>query len=67
VIPLPHAVAVFLLAGRRLRPNRDGLGLLSWVAAIPAATVVLYSLWLAYVHGVPLQQRSFVDAVRAAG
>ena len=64
---IPLAVALSLLAGRRLRPDRDGVALLLRVVAIPAATAVLYSLWLAYVHGVPLQQRSFLDAAREAG
>lgn len=64
---IPLAVAVSLLAGRRLRPNRDGMRLLFRVAAIPAATAVLYYLWLAHVQGVPLQQRSFLDSAREAG
>jgi 4-amino-4-deoxy-L-arabinose transferase-like glycosyltransferase len=64
---IPFAVVVYLLASRRLRPNRDGVGLALRVAAVPAAATLLYYLWILRVNGVPLQQRSFLDSMRQAG
>jgi 4-amino-4-deoxy-L-arabinose transferase-like glycosyltransferase len=64
---IPFAVVVYLLASRRLRPNREGIGLFLRVTAIPATATLLYYFWITRVHGVPVQQRSFFDSMRQAG
>ncbi|MGH2531133.1 MAG: ArnT family glycosyltransferase [Thermomicrobiales bacterium] len=64
---IPFAVLLYLVVTRRLRPRREDAGRALDVVAIPAATAVLYYLWLFFVHGVPVQQRSFVQRVVEAG
>jgi hypothetical protein len=66
---IPASVVAFLLLTRRVRlgrggpipagPGRNGLGVLARVVAVPAATAVVYYLWLWFVHGVPDSQRQF--------
>jgi 4-amino-4-deoxy-L-arabinose transferase-like glycosyltransferase len=64
---IPLAVVVYLIASRRLRPNRDGVGLVLRAAAVPAAATLLYYLWIMRVNGVPRQQESFLESMRQAG
>jgi len=64
---IPLAVVVYLLVSRRLRPDRAGLALFLRVVAIPATVTVLYYVWLFFVHGVPVQQESFTQAIARAG
>lgn len=64
---IPLAVVIFLLLARRLRIDRASVVLFARVVAIPAATTVLYYLWLRFVHGIPDQQESFVRSIEQAG
>ncbi|MBA2752855.1 MAG: glycosyltransferase family 39 protein, partial [Chloroflexia bacterium] len=64
---IPFAVVLYLIAARRLRPDRAGLRLFLDVVAIPAATTVAYYAWLFFIHGVPEQQDAFLDQVFGAG
>jgi len=64
---IPFAVVLYLLAARRLRPDRAGVRLLLDIVAIPAATTVAYYVWLFFFHGVPEQQDAFLDQVFGAG
>lgn len=66
---IPLAVVVYLLITRRLtlRPTRQNVRCVATVAGIPAAATVLYYLWLFFIHGVPVQQESFTQAIADAG
>lgn len=64
---IPLAVGIYLLASRRWWFNRDGLRVALLVAGIPALTLVVYSLWLTLIHGVPEQQGEFVERITEAG
>jgi hypothetical protein len=64
---IPPAVLFGLLLAGRLRPDRAGLATVLRVAAIPAATVLLYYGWLFNLHGVPEQQGQFASKMVAAG
>lgn len=62
---IPLGVATFLLLSGRLKPDRAGLSHLLRVAAIPAATTIIYYAIIA--RGLPHQQGYFLDEARAAG
>ncbi len=62
---IPFAVVLFLFGARRLRLDRESLGLFLKIVAIPAATFLLYYLVIA--QGLPSQQGLFWDEARAAG
>ena len=64
---IPFAVVLYLVAARRLRPDRAGVRLFLDIVAIPAVTTVLYYAWLFFIHGVPEQQDAFLDQVLGAG
>jgi hypothetical protein len=64
---IPLGVGVYLLLTRQLWFNVRSLVRLLEVAAIPAVMLVLYYLWLFFVHGVPEQQDQFVNQVTSAG
>jgi hypothetical protein len=56
---IPAAVVAFLLLTKRARFDRDGRRTLARVVAVPAATAVVYYLWLWFGHGVPDSQGQF--------
>ncbi|HVL26867.1 MAG TPA: glycosyltransferase family 39 protein [Acidimicrobiales bacterium] len=62
-ILIPLSVLAYLLLARRLTADRRGAVLAGRVAAVPVATVVVYWLWLNFVHGVPAGQSLFVDGL----
>jgi hypothetical protein len=62
---IPFALVLYLIAARRINPNRQGLDLFLKIVAIPAATFLLYYLVIA--RGLPSQQGLFLDEARAAG
>lgn len=64
---LPVAVGCFLLATRRIRPDRPGMALALRVGGLPALAAIGYALWLRYVNDVPAVQTGFVDEARASG
>ena len=64
---IPVGVAVWLVLTRQLWFNRRSLIRLLEVAAIPAAMLILYYLWLIFVHGVPEQQDAFTSQIFEAG
>ncbi len=66
---IPLAVMVYLLITRRLSLRLTGQNVrcVVMVAGIPAAATVLYYLWLFFIHGVPVQQESFTQAIAKAG
>ena len=64
---IPLAVLVALLVQRRLTRDRAGVLQALRVVALPALAMAGYYLWLALVHGVPEQQRSFFRSVANAG
>lgn len=64
---IPLAVVLYLIVSRRLWLNRVSIAPFLRVVAIPASTTVIYYIWLKFIHGIPVQQDSFVKSVQAAG
>lgn len=64
---VPLGVGVWMLLTRQLWFNLRSLVRLLEVAAIPAAMLVLYYLWLFFIHGVPEQQDAFIDQIVGLG
>jgi 4-amino-4-deoxy-L-arabinose transferase-like glycosyltransferase len=64
---IPFAVGLYLLFARRWRPNPEGFRMATWVAGIPALTMIAYYAWLLLIHGAPEQQSEFLDQVIEAG
>ncbi|MDP9356838.1 MAG: glycosyltransferase family 39 protein [Chloroflexota bacterium] len=66
---IPLAVVIYLLMTGRLtfRPTHQNVRCVATVVAIPTAATALYYLWLLFVHGVPVQQESFTQAIADAG
>lgn len=62
---IPFAIVLYLIASRRINPDREGVNLFLKIVAIPAATFLLYYLVIA--RGLPSQQGLFLDEARAAG
>jgi hypothetical protein len=64
---IPLAVVIFLILTRRLRFDRASAVRFARVVAIPATATVLYYAWLRFVHGIPVQQESFIRSIEHAG
>jgi hypothetical protein len=64
---IPFAVGVSLLLTGRLWFRRADLRRLLAVAALPAAMLVAYYVWLRWFNDVPDVQQHFLDEVRDAG
>ncbi len=64
---IPLAVVVYLVASRRLRPDRQGVVLFARVVALPALMTLAYYAWLRFVHGVPYWQTRFLRNIEDAG
>lgn len=64
---LPLAVGTYLVASRRLPPNRLGIRILAQVVTLPVLAVVGYYAWLRFVHGVPYWQTKFSQEMADAG
>lgn len=64
---VPLAVGVYLAGSGQWRPNREGMIVAARVAAIPSASLMLYTLWLMFVNGTPEQQGAFLTQIQEAG
>jgi hypothetical protein len=64
---IPFGVVVWLALTRQIWFNRRGLIRVLEVAAIPAVMLIVYYLWLVFVHGVPEQQDAFTSQIFEAG
>lgn len=63
---IPVAVVAFLLARRRLHPDRAGVLRFLQVVGIPLLAFLGLQAWLQLVHGVSPTQESFADSVLEA-
>ena len=64
---IPAAVGVYLLFASRWKPNAAGARMAGFVGGIPLLAVVLYYLWLFFIHGAPEQQGAFLGEMIDAG
>jgi 4-amino-4-deoxy-L-arabinose transferase-like glycosyltransferase len=64
---VPCAVGIYLVGTGQWKPDRRGLIAALRIAGIPFVALVLYSLWLPFVHGTPEQQGAFLTQIRKAG
>ena len=64
---IPFGIVAYLVLTRQLWFDRRSLVRLLEVVAIPALMLVLYYLWLIFIHGVPEQQDQFLDRALGAG
>jgi hypothetical protein len=60
---IPIAVAVHLLATRRLPLDRAGVERFLRIVGLPLAAFVAFQLWMILVHGVPSGQRDFSASI----
>ena len=64
---IPFGIVAWLVLTRQLWFDRRSLVRFLEIVAIPAVMLVLYYLWLFFVHGVPEQQDAFVSQVLDSG
>ena len=60
---IPFGVVAWLVLTRQLWLDRRSLIRFLEVVAIPAVMLVLYYLWVVFIHGVPEQQDAFVTQI----